>query len=753
MQPALVTACSLFHQHRPRSASTDSVLVTMSIDYNAIHKHLKQLKLAQNNPASSVNQNVGPAAGITSAATNTPVAQLDEQTAIRYISSLRQDIVQLISASTQFDSRQHHLTSKTLNEIIIFTKTLDFVPKSDKLFSLFDAQLFRSLFEVLCFPDIPVEALRGILRICLTYLAGVLPKTRKQGMFRVLLSVLCEPIVVGNNEPSSSGAGTGTGSGTLRCDLLIVNLTSRITFADARMNLNIVDFIAKVLYRLMETIGSSTHDSVAFVLEEQWLLGVVRSLYVNNFFGVLACIRGIDEIEGMTGLRGSMSLAYHWLKSKKFDAQNSAWIECRQLLKEVGVIFEEQSFLLGNGQNIEMLSILSLIGTLKQPKRSLKKILVECNMTSAFPILQFMSAISSTIAKNVTLDKIFGIWNTDLWFCLLSVSTRCWLASSAKIASGDTDRVISLVRVVIEWLSGQLSTTKYDANGNEIPMLEGISGDLSQTSLQLTTDFDVMALLEKIDNFEYEELRSLQLQMINQQKARYWSSEIKPFENLVHSQVIALVRDQRFLQLSKGAWVYATNPLEQGTKRHYFLTLNSNSQSIVYKEFSKRPVKASQAPNLDKDGIYIDFRNIVNVQAETLNDDIDDSSLINIHSERLDVNRVDVVTKTGIFAFYVDTKQLKDIWVDGLRILIADARSDTRENTPIETAPMQLSLSEQFFAKSAVSSAVRGQVRTLEDIRIRTQMLDLDDNAADSKTADINDTVDWSSVSVNFFYE
>lgn len=199
--------------------------------------------------------------------------------------------------------------------------------------------------------------------------------------------------------------------------------------------------------------------------------------------------------------------------------------------------------------------------------------------------------------------------------------------------------------------------------------------------------------------------------------------------------------------------MYATNPLEQGTKRHYFLTLNSNSQSIVYKEFSKRPVKASQAPNLDKDGIYIDFRNIVNVQAETLNDDIDDSSLINIHSERLDVNRVDVVTKTGIFAFYVDTKQLKDIWVDGLRILIADARSDTRENTPIETAPMQLSLSEQFFAKSAVSSAVRGQVRTLEDIRIRTQMLDLDDNAADSKTADINDTVDWSSVSVNFFYE
>lgn len=685
----------------------------MSLDYNAIHKHLKQLKLAQNGAAGSTDAS-DPTAG-----------QLDEQTAIRYLSLLRQDIIQQILSQ----SEQQQMSSRTLNEIIIFTKTLDFVPKSDSLFAIFDSKLFSSLFEALCFPEIPVEALRGILRICLTYLAGVIPKTRKQGMFSVLLAVLCEKVDLDNRDSNIKH------SKTLRCDLIFANLTTRITFADARMNLNIVDFIAKVLYRLMETIGSSSHQSKTLVLEEQWLLSVIRSLYVTNFFGVLAGIKGIDEIEGMTGLRGSMSLTYQWLKNKSIDESNSVWIECYELTKEVGVIFKEDE------NNIQILSVLSLVGALGQPKRSLKKILVECNMTSSIPILEFTVAIGDFIAQNAPLEKIFGIWNTDLWFSLLNVSTRCWLASNAKIDSGDTSKIINLLKVVIEWLSNQLE--------------RGSGADSSFSFTQTKLELDASALLEKIDNFEYQELKKLQLEMLNKTRNLNWASEMKSFENLVHSQVIDLVRDQRFLQLSKGSWVYATNPLEQGAKRHFFLTLNSNSQSIVYKEFSKRPAKSSQAPNLDKDGIYIDFRNIVNVQAETLNNNIDDTGLISIQSDRLDVNRVDIATKTGLFSFYVDTKQLKDIWVDGLRILIADSCSDAKDSSLVESKTMVLSLSEQFFAKSDVSATVRDQIKTLEDIRLRTQMLDLHEKVANnaSNVSSINDGIDWKNLSVNFYYQ
>lgn len=682
----------------------------MSVDYSTIHKHLKQLKLS--------NPPQGPIAS----------TQLDEQTAILYISSLRDDLIKLIS-SNNIITNDTILSSKLLNEIIIFTKTLDYVPKSDKLFSLFDASLFRSLFDLLFIDNLPVEVLRGILRICLTYLAGVIPKTRKQGMFKTLLSVLCEPITNNNSNNNNNN------SSKIRCDVLFSNLSSRITFADARMNLNIVDFIAKVLYRLMETIGSTINDTKSLVLEEQWLFNVLRSLSINNFFGSLSFIKGIDEIEGMTGLRGSLDLTFKWLSNKKFDENNFIWIECCNLSKEVGITLNYSNDI--NNQ-IELLSILSLIGTLKQPKRSLKKILVECNMTSTFPILKFISSISSYIIKNNNLNQIFGIWNIDLWFSLLNVGTRCWLFSGAKIENNDTDKVINMVEVVIDWLSSKLSV--------------------------IDKDYDVSSLLEIVDNFNYDKIKKLQLKNIELKRSIMWSNEIKPLENLIHNQVIALIRDQRFSQLSKGSWVYVNNPLDSIDKTYYYLTLNSNSQSIVYKEFNKKPVKNNQTPNLDKDGIFIEFRNIINIISENLNENNDDTGLISIQSERMNVNRIDVVTKTGIFTFYVDTKQLKDIWVDGLRILVADSKIDNNIKSDnivnIENAEMKLSISEEFFANSGVGSTVRKHIRTLEDIRVRTQMLDFTDdeinidNSNNDKNADnTNNKIDMSSLSVNFFYD
>jgi hypothetical protein len=687
----------------------------MSVDYNTIHKHLKQLKFVQ-----GTNGVSGPANTL-----------LDEPTSIKYISTLRQDLITLIAATT--DSSQ--ITSKTLNSIIILTKILDYVPKSDIIFTLFDGQLFRSLFDLLCLPNIPVEILRSVLRICLTYLAGVLPKTRKQGMFRVLLNVLCEPIKNTEN---------------LKCDLLFANLTSRITFADARMNLNIVDFVAKVLYRLMETIGSFNNDSTSLLLEEQWLLSIVRSLYVCNFFGVLSCIKGIDEIESMTGLRGSMDLTIKWLKDKNFDSRNIIWLECCTLTKEVGLILNENDILskINDSKTIEISSLLSLIGALKQQKRSLKKILVECNMTSTLPILKFISIINDKITMNKSLNKIFGIWNTDLWFSLLIIGTRCWLFSGATEEAGDTDKIISMVITVLEWLGNQLSFENQINNSESFVSTAGINTDNN------VSDYDVVSLLEKVDNFNYNEIKALQLNAINQTRSKKWFKELKPFEDLVHNQIIALVRDQRFLQLSKGSWVYASNPLESGNPRHYFLTLNSNSQSIVYKEFTKRPLRTIQAPNLDKDGIHIDFRNIIRIDSENLNPNISDTGLISIQSERMDVNKIEVITKNSAFLFYVDTKQLKDVWVDGLRILIADSKTDNNVTT-LEPSPMKLSVSENFFTRIGVGEDIKKHVKTLQDVRIRTQLLDLDGSQESSSfIKDINlDSVNWNNLSVNFNYD
>lgn len=717
------------------------------LDYNTIHKHLKQLKFAQTS-----------ASGLAS--------QLDEQTAVKYVSALRQDLISLTSNS----ANSVQFSSKILNEILVFTKTLDYVPKSDILFSLFDAQLFRSLFDLACLPDIPVEVLRGVLRICLTYLAGVLPKTRKQGMFRVLLGVLCEPIdgpVETNSNGNSAGAGETYHHIPLRCDILFSNLTARITFADARMNLNIVDFVAKVFYRLMETISLLSNESTPLIVEEQWLFGVVRSLYVYNFFGVLSCIKGIGEIEGMTGLRGSMELTSKWLENKKIDSKNFIWQECCYLTREIGVVLTDNDLLTINDNNsndsseanhVGVLSILGLVGALKQPKRSLKKILVECNMTSTLPIIEFVSTISNSVSNTKTLDRIFGVWNTELLYSLLNVGTRCWLFGGAKSGTDDINKVVSMVQVVITWLSNKLESNGDRSNqgSSGSDSIANITKDDIEINDSSVDDCDVVCLLEKADNFDYNEIKSLQLEEFRSKHFRKWANNMKPFENLVHTQVVALVRAQRFLQLSKGSWVYATNPLESDEHHHYFLTLNSSSQSIVYKEFSKRPSRNTQAPNLDKDGIYIDFRDILAIESENLNPNVSETGLISIQSERMDVNRVEVITKTKIFQFYVDTKQLKDIWVDGLRILVADSRSDSKgkdqNKEEVENSPMKLSISEEFFLGSGVSDEVKRQVKTLEEIRVRTQMLDLDDSAKPSSKRQ-TDFIEWSTISTNFHYE
>lgn len=688
----------------------------MSVDYSIIHKHLKQLKFVQGTSGVSGPNN----------------AQLDEQTSIKYISSLCHNLTNL---NDTISSDSFQISSTTLNEIIVLTRTLDHVPKSDTIFTLFDTQLFRTLFNLMCLSNIPIEVLRGILRISLTYLAGVLPKTRKQGMFRVLLNVLCEPVDDNNGS-------------LLRCDVLFANLTSRITLTDARMNLNIVDFVAKVLYRLMETIGSVNNESNSLLLEEQWLLSVVRSLYVNNFFGALSSIKGIGEIEGMTGLRGSMELTEKYLDSKKFDSNISVWSEYCALTKEVGILLNKNdlSALINHGKTIDILSLLGIIGALKQQKKTLKKTLIECNMTSAFPILQFMSIISDSISnKQKSLNKIFGVWNTCLWFCLLNVSTNCWLFSraSSKVV-GDTEKIVDMVNVVLEWLANQLQSL--DSSTSEMNIEN-----------RTTSDYDVALLLDKVNNFDYTEIKLLQLKAVNENHYKHWKMELKPFEELIHNQVVALVRDQRFLQLSKGSWVHASNPLESGDNNHfYFLTLNSNSQSIVYKEFSKRPTKSVQAPNLDKDGIYIEFRNIVAIESENLNQNISNTGLINIQSERMDVNRIEIITKTNIFSFYVNTRQLKDIWVDGLRILVADSKSDvnTNSNAIAEPSSMQLSVSEKFFSKSGVSDVVKKQIRVLEEIRVRTQMLDLNDRLSITASENIKvEAIDWSTLSLDFNYD
>lgn len=669
----------------------------MSLDYNLIHKHLKQLKATQ-----SVSESAGPAG-----------VQLDEPTAAKYVTSLRQDFIQSVDRV----SLNSPFNSDSLNEIITLTKVLDYLPKSDLIFALFDQTFFRALFYLLSLSHIPIEALRGILRICLTYLAGVLPKNRKKGMFKPLLSVLCESAP--NNELN-------------RCDLAFQNLSSKITFADARMNLNIVDFVAKVLYRLLEAMGAATTGPIddAAVESEEALLKIIKSLYVYNFFGILSGIKGIGEIESMTGLRGSLDLAAKWLKSQKVNKENVFWLTCNSLMEEVGMNLLHRDF-----GSLDNLSVLSLIGVFNQPKMLLKKIMVECNMTSSFPILDIIVPINTAFTENKSLNKIFGIWNTDLWYGILNVSTRCWLFSGAKIENNDTEKVIKMVNVVIDWIATQIDQSIKLENSDDSAIV---------------FNYNVVELLDRVENFSYDEIKALQLESVRKGITTLWQHEMKPFEDMIHNEVIELVSDRKFMQLSKGSWVYRQNPLDVPETSYMFITLNANSQSIVYKEFPKKPSKTINFQNLDKDGIVVEFKNITGIECENMNPQTDDSGLVILRSERMDVNKVEVFTKSGSLTFFVHTKELKDAWVDGLRILVSESKAAVK-NT-VESTNMKQSISEQFFTKSGVTKDVKKQVRILEDIRFRTQLLYLDNPEIKHHDFDPIAAVDWAELSGSFSY-
>ncbi|TID25441.1 hypothetical protein CANINC_002977 [Pichia inconspicua] len=669
----------------------------MSIDYNSIHQHLKQLKVTQ-----GVNESAGPSS-----------LQLEEQTAVKYVTILRQDLIQ----STEKGISNSHFDSGSLNVIVTLTKVLDYLPKSDMVFALFDQTFFRTLFYLLSLKNLPVEALRGILRICLTYLAGVLPKNRKKGMFKPLLSVLCENTA--NNDLN-------------KCDLVFENLTSKITFSDARMNLNIVDFVAKVLYRLLETMGAASTNYIdeTVIQGEEALLKIIRSLFVYNFFGVLSGIKGIGEIESMTGLRGSLDLAAKWLKSQKVKKDNVIWLSCNSFMEELGMNVSKDNY-----DSLDVLSLLSLVGVFSQSKMLLKKIMVECNMTSNLPIFEIIIAINKAFTEKKTLNKIFGIWNTDLWYSTLNVSTRCWLFSGAKIENDDTKKVINMINVVIDWIVAQIDQSSK-------------SDGLGDTAIAL--NFNATELLEQVDNFSYEEIKTLQLDSVRSGITSLWKDEMKVFDNMLHNEVIELVSDRKFLQLSKGSWVYCQNPLQVSETSYMFITLNANSQSIVYKEFPKKPTKSSNFQNLDKDGIMIEFKNITGIECENMNPQTDDSGLVILRSERMDVNKVEVFTKTGSLIFYVHTKELKDAWVDGLRILVSESKSAVK-NT-VESTTMKQSISEQFFTKSGVTKDVKKQVRILEDVRFRTQLLYLD-NPEIRKCDSDPISIEWEGLNGNFTYD
>lgn len=582
--------------------------------------------------------------------------KLSEETALEYTKKLKQAIMQ----------------TRDLTSIITLTKMLDYTPKSDIIFGEFDSALMAKLLKIAYDAAIPANITRSILRIWLTYLAGVLPVTRTRGMFNPLLKTMC-------GKPSTSFK-------------LMRKLTPLLRSADARMNLNIVDFVSKVLYRIIESnTNLEPSTSSAYCEEENQMVTFLRGLYCSDFFGVLCSIDGIDEVQSMTGLSNSMEIVKKWMDDKTVSFDSPYWLEAVQLCDDVGIRLKHYP-------NCKLLHVLVVIGCLLSPKKALKTF-VECSMEEPFPLLSFVNRLSLSLPNSAVYRSIFSVWNVSLWYSLLNVVARCWLISGAQAGEpDDEDAVARKGDVAIHWLSDQLSL--------------------------LNNSYENIALLfDDVSDFKYEDLKRVQLDALFEQNMTKLNGgtngdRLTTFKTMMKEQVHSFVKNERFLELSKGCWVYSANPLlmaSQYTGTWYYVTLSSDAESIVYKEFpqklgsSKYPEIASvtnSPKNIDKDCIKIDLKDVVRVTSENLcNDNTADTGLITMTSQRMLVNKVDIVSQNATLTFFINTVQLKEVWVDGLSMLLNSGN------------------------KGYIDENILNQMKQLKSIAMRTQLLSLDDES------------------------
>ncbi|ODV84546.1 hypothetical protein CANARDRAFT_8528 [[Candida] arabinofermentans NRRL YB-2248] len=601
--------------------------------------------------------------------------KLDESTGAKYIESLRSSIL----GSNKLDK---------INSIVVLAKILEFLPPSDLINGLFDSKLFANIFEVASNDTVANESLRSALRISLTFLSGVIPVNRSADVFNALL------VEAHNNYE------------------LLENLSNKLFDQDLRIGSNIIDFVTKLLYRSYE------------LKEDSFIIFSVKNLMNAQFFTNLSILPDSNKAElerlgFLANLNKSVCLIKTYLMGLKLNTK----IDCHHFIltdlleaitysiNESGTATVEEYTNYGLTatpskfivDNYSVLTVVQMKCFLKSPNITFKKQYFEhtmfANENSYFPLGNFGHTISRLL-DNVdiqdypNLEHIFYAFNNEIYYMLMFKALNIWISSRAE--TEDYDKTMKVLGSVLQLVD---------------ELLENLSLDEA---------------LESLNEMEYDQLKKYQIERLKKSKNDSWSPLTANFNKDIANQALNFVKDQRFLELSKGSWVYTENPTEvtKANKKqtHYFVILSSNNQSLIYKEFPKR---TAEAPNIDKDGTKIEFNQILKIDSTPLTSDATSSKLISINS-RLNINKISITTKSyRIFEFFVDTRELLYIWLDGSRMLIND-NSDLSDDT-------------------------KYQVDSLTKIRSEIQLIDLDEKTDITEEFKFKEA-DLAGLTAGFYY-
>lgn len=239
--------------------------------------------------------------------------------------------------------------------------------------------------------------------------------------------------------------------------------------------------------------------------------------------------------------------------------------------------------------------------------------------------------------------------------------------------------------------------------------------------------------LSKLEKMTFSDIKKLQLHQLKYQHAENWSGTLKPFNDALYKQVFDFVKEQRFLQLSKGSWCFREDPVlafQQNRKpKAAFLFLSPNTGSVYHKDFD---FKLDRVPKMDSDVSVTDLSQVVRfssvpLQSSRAADGTIDRQ-INLES-RVFYEKISLISKANrvVLAFYTDTKEASFVWSDGLKM---HANQDTD-----------------------LSPDTRRQIDTLYQLRKNFQLLNLQDVSHDATEPPVEyDETELLSITEKFHY-
>lgn len=345
---------------------------------------------------------------------------------------------------------------------------------------------------------------------------------------------------------------------------------------------------------------------------------------------------------------------------------------------------------------LNLLQVLDVIVFLKEPDLTFKRIFIEHLLFggSPFPFYKAVSRISYELHEffikhqNELKTKpylISFIMNKESFLeSIMKVQLKIWIESSSK-STDDMESVFMLLPVLLEKLD---------------KVLQDVYGTVPLSDLpDIVNNF--------IKSLDYRKARDLQLLRIRKNQLAKWEHQMGEFDSILFKQVHDFVKNQRLVRFQKGVWVYSQNPTDTAMRipKLYFTIVSDNQANLLVREFETKTdtepfvegmkivckMTMHSQPITQTPTIVIPLKHIKYFESRDNNVKVQpgnsSTKLVNL-GQIVSYTKVKLLDKNKkrLLKVYLDTKEKKTTWLDGLRLL---SPNDIKEDISVETKKQQ----------------------------------------------------------------